>query len=285
MLSRSPLLAVPFVAVLAGCSANVAASPEAADAEASTVTAVVTVDRTSVGETTRSEVVARFVRVRAGQVNDDALAMVGASLDVPAEGSCARLPWVAGAGPQRNVELLDVGAVSLDVDSPDHAISLAARRVPDVVDLVSGVVYTTRASESEPLPARGHFVLHVAGAQELDVAPLAVEATMSGEPSDLRVVPSESDPAAQALGPVELAWAPSDVAGDVVYVDVATHGAPVSRCTFSDAGGRAVLAPSTLAEGDGTLTVHRLHREPFRARGIDAGELRFDFARALPFHR
>jgi hypothetical protein len=33
------------------------------------------------------------------------------------------------------------------------------------------------------------------------------------------------------------------------------------------------------------LAVHRLHREAFSARGVDPGEVRFDFARVVSFVR
>jgi hypothetical protein len=43
---------------------------------------------------------------------------------------------------------------------------------------------------------------------------------------------------------------------------------------------------STLFLDDaGTLVVHRLRREPLSARGIDSGEVRFDFARTIAYVR
>jgi hypothetical protein len=35
----------------------------------------------------------------------------------------------------------------------------------------------------------------------------------------------------------------------------------------------------------GTIVLHRLHREPIHARGIDSGEVRFDFARSISYQR
>jgi hypothetical protein len=36
---------------------------------------------------------------------------------------------------------------------------------------------------------------------------------------------------------------------------------------------------------DASLAVHRLHREGFRVRGVDPGEVRFDFARVVSVTR
>ena len=48
------------------------------------------------------------------------------------------------------------------------ATVLPPRRLPDVADLVSGVVYA-RAAEAEAMPARGRYELKIAGAAESGV--------------------------------------------------------------------------------------------------------------------
>ena len=85
---------------------------------------------------------------------------------------------------------------------------------------------------------------------------------------------------------VDLSWEPGAI-DDLVYVDVASKdvGTPVMRCLFADNGRAAVASASFGAVEEGTLSVHRLHREAFRARGLDSGEVRFDFARAVSFTR
>jgi hypothetical protein len=85
--------------------------------------------------------------------------------------------------------------------------------------------------------------------------------------------------------PAELAWEPGS-GDDLVYVDLgATSTAMTTRCLFDD-GGHATLSPSAFgALEDGTLAIHRLHRESFRAHGVDPGEVRFDFARVVSFAR
>jgi hypothetical protein len=275
-------LAVPMF----GCSATVAGSPEA-DAEAtSPSTAVVVVERT-VGpdDGARVAAVARFVRMRAGAVDEYALRMVGASVELPALGECAASQSNEASAPARAVELLDIGAVFLEVAGA--RASLQPRRLPDIVDLVSGVVYSTRVSDADALPSRGAYVLRAAGNAEL--APFVVTATAPGETAELRVAGQDArSPSGVLLDgatSTELTWDAGN-ADDLVYVDVsrAPSQAQSVRCLFGDTG-RAALASSLFDTGDGTVTVHRLHRETFRARGIDVGEIRFDFARTVAYSR
>src|SRR5437879_778319 len=105
LFATAPLL---LIGPLAGCSANVAATPEPADAEASALTAVVVVERTvgyAGADSARSEAVARFVRVRGGTVDEDALRMVGAAVDFPPLGACARVTAQRAAFADRAIEL------------------------------------------------------------------------------------------------------------------------------------------------------------------------------------
>ena len=59
-----------------------------------------------------------------------------------------------------------------------------------------------------------------------------------------------------------------------------------ARCVLADVG-RGSLS-SGLLDDAGTLVVHRLHREALRASAggaVPTGEIRFDFARSLPYVR
>ncbi len=293
---RAQLLTVATIATaaLAGCATNVgAADGTAADAEVSTAaTGIIAVEGTAGADGARTEVVARFVRARGGVVDEDALRMVGAAVDLPAVGSCAR-GGRTGSGAARaalaarSLALLDVGAVSLVAG--ETTASLAPRQLPDVADVVSGVVYSARA---DALAARGAYLLRVDGSAEGDVASFAVSALSPGEPADVRVAGESADArtAAVALAPgspVDVTWDASAVSGeDLVYVDV---GGPLvtspMRCTFADAGHGTVPASAFGALEEGTLAVHRLHREAFHVRGVEPGEVRFDFARAVAFTR
>jgi hypothetical protein len=282
-----------------GCSAPVYSTvdgPMEASIGGAASTAVVLIERTVAGgESTRAEAVARFVRMRSGAVDNEALRMVGAAIDFPRLGGCA--PASDAKGPEatavRAVELVDVGTISVEVNG--SGLSLQPRRLPDIVDLVSGVVYSSRASDSEALPSDATYVLRAGGRLGLNAggdefAPFVVTATAPNEPSSLWIGGQDAKTAGGLVlssdGPVDLAW-DAGRPEDVVYVDVAQltpTGMHNVRCVFADVG-RAVLSPSTIADGEGTLAFHRLHREVFQARGIDAGEIRFDFARVVSISR
>lgn len=285
---RSPLLLLgsSALAILAGCTTNVSPSGEAADAEvvSSNARAIVVVEGSSNNEGARTEAVARFVRARSGTVDEDALRMVGAAVDFPAVGGCGSL-GSSRAPASRPIALLDVGAVTLFAG--ESVAALQPRQVPDVADLVSGVVYSA-AARGGALPSKSAYLLRVDGAPESDVSPFAVSAMSPGEPADVRFAGDDGRSGPVSIlprAPVELTWEPGG-GDDVIYVDIAaTSSAPATRCLFVD-GGHAVLGAAAFgALEDGTLAVHRLHRESFHAHGVDPGEVRFDFARVVSFVR
>ena len=102
--------------------------------------------------------------------------------------------------------------------------------------------------------------------------------------------------ASSAAG-LDIGWDATDAdARDLVYADV--HTSPqdsslaaarsskfVARCSGSDTGRLAIPATVLGTVEEGTVTVHRVHREAFKARGIDPGEVRFDLARVIGFRR
>lgn len=259
------LLAVPL---LAGCATVVGS--EATDAEASAVTGVIVVEQTTGTGGPHAEVSARFVKVH-GPIDDASLRLAGAQLVMPAAGECSLL--VDEPLRPSRVELLSAG--TLEVESASGKSTLQPRRLPDVTDLVSGVLYTARTEQ-----VHGKVRVRAAGA-EPDVAPLVVEATAPAELTGVRVAGVEPKGAeAVSLGSsrVELTWDAGSPA-DLVYVDVLATGAPTTRCAFSDQGHGAL----TLSSQNGTMVVHRLHREPLV--GFERGELRFDVARIFAFTR
>jgi len=263
------------------------------------MTAIVTVERTAgtAGtEGAHSDIIARFVRSRAGTVDDDALRIVGAAIDLPAAGACIRLPAAnASAKMARSVELVNVGTVSVDLSNASSGApsALLPRHLPDVADLVSGVVYTARG-EGDAFPARGHYVFHATGTPEQELAPFTVEATAKGDPGDVRIADQATAHRAEPIAisasePTEVTWTASAEASpedDLVYIDVIARppGTATVRCSFGDTG-RGALAASTFAGDEGIISVHRVHRESFRAKGIDSGVLRFDFAHVSSFRR
>jgi hypothetical protein len=302
-------------------------------AEGASTAALVAFERTTTAnETVHGSAVGRFVRMRSGLVDDATLRMVGATLDLPALGSCSRTgPDAQGlsadtegsaslqADGPHSVELLDVG--DLTVEAGGVRASLEARALPDIVDLVTGVLYSTRtAFAADGLPTRGAYVLRSSGSGavsdgEHGVPAFAVSTTAPGEPEELLIEGQDArsaDGVELALGgPVSLRWKTTDGGDDdVVYVDVVAATADEAareagdaagnvRCAFADRGS-AVLPSSVFAiaaadgtRGElarGTLVVHRVHREAFQVAGqgrtgIEAGVVRFDFARAAEFAR
>ena len=273
--SFAPLLLVG--PLLGGCSATIVGSPEAADADATSVTGVVLVEQSgSALDGAHAEISARFLRVHGG-IDEGALRLVGAALDLPPAGECAPLSTTDVATTSR-VELLDVGTLTLENGA--SRATLQPRRVPDVIDLVSGVLYTAR---TEALA--GKVTVRATGGA-LDAVPFTVEANAPSELRGLRLGGLEAHPNEPVLltsaGPVELSWQAGEASTDSVYVDVSNlHGTVNLRCTFAD-DGRGTLPASALRD-DGSISVHRVRREALVRTGIERGEVRFDLSRVIAF--
>ena len=273
----SPLLS--FVLALVGCAGNVSGSP--GDAEATTTTsAVVIIERAfDASEGSRAEGSARFVRVTAPGSVESALWAIGTALELPAPGACASLSALSGRGERSDstpaIELVDVGPVWLEVGG--MSTHLLPRQLPDITDLVSGVVYA-RAADPAVLPTEADYVIHVAGGR--DLSPFQVTARAPESPGALRISGESTQGSVTLNGStLEFSWTP-DASNDLFYVDARPDGV---RCVF-DNSGRAAMSTALLGSA-GTVIVHRLHRETLRAPGIDSGEVRFDFARSVGYVR
>ncbi len=166
----------------------------------------------------------------------------------------------------RSVELLDVGAISIEANN--QRVALAQRQVPDVVDLVSGSVYSARIDQAT-IPSGANVAVMVGGSA--DVPAFSVRAKTPDAPAAVRLTLDASSSSSGA----DLTWT---AGSDVIYVDVGS-----TRCAFSD-DGHGVIPASAFGE-EGTLTVHRVRREKLSIPGLDGGELRFDFARAVAYRR
>ncbi len=277
---------------------------------------VVTVERTEGAGVSRASVSAKFMRVAPAdrQLAED---VVSARAVVPAAGECATLSSLEGLGVTRlaaalegadgasalpqgfNVELLDVGDVSLVVHEGDHTpqalVPLSPRAFPDVGDLASGVFYTTPdATVPLPQPATNSaYELTSSGATAVDAFLLDV-GSMPERPSDLSVDGVEIDGLSapvDASHELTIGWRKSDA--ELIYVDVL--GASAFRCSFADAGS-AVLPSGVLSEVDRgaeiTVAVHRvterlvqLRRSADTAADVDLegaeARVRFDLASAI----
>ena len=269
-----------------GCSLSATPdAPDAADPISSAATAVVVVERTTgPGDAVRADaVIARFVRVRQGVVDEQALRLAGAAWDLPAVGTCSSSsPPPAAGRASAAVDLLDVGVLTLgdrEVAGSARSTVLLPRTMFDPTGGVSGVFYSGRSAEAFTPAAR--LQLHTSGGPDLPEG-FVVNVASPREVTEVRVRFSSN---------LEVTWeaSESDDARDLVYVDVLAGTKPgarlVARCTTLDVGQLIVPSTSLGAIEEGQLSVHRLHRESFRTKGIEPGEVRFDVARVVTFHR
>ena len=293
-------LAAPALVALAvgsGCSGTVTSS---SNTNTSSTMALLSVERSApasdVVSAPRSHASAYFLRLQAGA--DDVLAarLVGASLTLPAVDRCESIDalWNQGLplASLAPVELVDVGEVSLEAEETSE--TMAARAFPDVIDLVSGVVYTTRDQIAASLPDEGRYVFRISGSAAFPRVTLGANAP--GPPDEVTIgeTPLGSAPIVLERRDVALRWRAGGGAS-VIYVDLVSNedgAVDRVRCTFADVG-RAIL-PSTALPRSATqiIAIHRVLRETPEtrgwdgeqlqgeagSRGLDAGEIRFDLA-------
>jgi hypothetical protein len=286
---RAPYVLLIIAPAALGCAGNVSGSTAGGDAEASATHAVVIVERTvEAPDTVHAQASARFVRVAAWSSMSEAFRAIGAALDLPDPGTCASQRFASGMASTAAVpvvELSDVGTVAIEV-AGGAATRLVPRQLPDVTDVVTGVVYA-RAAEATLLPAASLYMLHVGGAPGLGAFDIAAMAP--NDPSDVRVAGEDPPGMLVAKGAaVDVSWV-ADGADDVIYADVQPAGV---RCVLSNPGDRATSdglahgsVSMSLLDDAGTLVVHRLRQEPIVARGVDDGEVRFDFSRSIAYVR
>lgn len=261
------------LATLVGCTVG---NPDLPDAEAQASTsasAIIVVERGHgrVPAEGGDAIVARFVRARQGAVDDLALRTAGVQ-DLPAIGTCVT-SFEGPASPARAVDLLDVGAVTFD------STVLLPRSLPDPAGMVSGYFYSARSSDAFAAAAGGagsRVSLRASGGADLPEG-FAVSLAAPRELEGVHASPTANG--------VDVTWDATDAdARDFVYVDVLAPNV-VARCSGTDVG-RLSLPTSVLgAVEEGSLSVHRVHREAFKTRGIDPGEVRFDLARIIAFRR
>ena len=282
---RSHLLLTGALASLTaiGCVAPPDERPDA-EAASTTATAVVVVERTTgPGEALRGDaVIARFVRVHQGSVDEQALRIAGAAWDLPAAGTCVAAAQDAAqpAVQPRSVDLLDVGVLTTTtLDGSYNAAKstvLLPRSMPDPTGVVSGVFYSARSAEAFTPTAR--LQLHTSGGPDMPEG-FRVDVASPHDVGDVRV-------SASGTGGLDVGWDVEGVSSDVVYVDVIGPSSRlIARCGALDVGQLSIPATSLGAIDEGMVSVHRLHRESFRAKGIEPGEIRFDLARVVSFHR
>jgi hypothetical protein len=289
-----------FVLLSAGCSANVVDDGEAGEIAEATTHGSVSVERTAslggpagAGEV-QSHVSARFMRISGNLDPELAERMVGAPKALPGAGTCDWLE-IAGAAPlppnaaDGSIELLDVGDILLHAEA--HTTQLAARAFPDVGDIVSGVVYTSRDGTSGI--ADGHtYLIETTGSDFVDGFSMRVEAPMVPTGIVVEQFALDSETADSAKDGLQLRWhAGNPKAGDQIYVDISgalTTGETAStdeasrtlRCTFTDSGTAQIPArfAAGLPDGELDIALHRLRRTIIGLTAIDEAVVDFDFA-------
>jgi hypothetical protein len=270
----SILLALSASSLVACAEPTPEQAQATAESTSSAATAVVVLERTAgPNDAARGDaVIARFVRVRQGQVDDPALRLAGIAEDSPPPGTCT-VPAETPSAPQgRSVELLDVGQVVVTSESAARSTVLLPRSMPEPAGVVSGVFYSARAADV--FSAGSRISLRSVGGTDLADG-FSVSATAPREVADVHVTSTANG--------FDVSWDPIESdAHDLFYVDtLAPGGRVVSRCTSADANHVVLPQGSFLGIDDGQLAVHRVHKESFRAKGIEPGEIRFDLARIV----
>ncbi|HKQ69117.1 MAG TPA: hypothetical protein VJT73_07250 [Polyangiaceae bacterium] len=266
-----------------GCSGSVAS---ASDASTTSTHALLSVERTSAAgdepSSVRAHASAYFVRLQSGADRSLAARLVGAAGVLPPVGQCENVGVLsdqgmplASLGP---VDLADVGEVLLEASAT--RATLAARAFPDVVDLVSGVVYTTRDLVADSLPAQGTYTFRVSGSGSLPAMALAARAPAPASDLTVAGIKLGAESITVPRADLGITWQPTE-GTDLVYVELSsTDDGPLERvrCSFANAG-RAVIALAALPRATNqSITVHQVHREDVTAPGLDGGEIRFDLA-------
>jgi hypothetical protein len=281
-----------------GCTVAVVDEGTAADEdETTTAQGNVSVERVvALGEGTvgRTHVSARFVRVSGGIDQRTAERVVGsARLEQDAAVGCSwqQAPATATPNAEGSIELLDVGEIV--VRAGTRALPLAARAFPDVGDLVSGVVYTSRDHSSE-LPEASTYSIETSGSPLVEGFSVQVEAPSTpvgvfvSQPSLVRLgierLPLEAEFTLSTGEELLVGWdAGRPSLGDRIYLDlVAAEQGQQLRCVFEDDGEGVVPAQLNgfAAGAQIDIALHR-HRRTMvrRASGvIDEAVVDFDFA-------
>lgn len=282
---RLPLVLVGVLAAPSLVACAVSAPDPGPDTNApspSTATAVVEVGRTTgPGDTARTDaVVARVVRVKQGAVDESALRLAGVQDELGAPGTCVVPNEASSLNTVRSVELLDVGPVSMTSDTGEtktRSTVLMPRVMPDPAGVVSGYFYSARSADAFAAGSKVSF--KTPGSADLPDG-FAINVNAPKDLTDVRALFGTD-------GALDVAWDATEVdAHDLVYADL-LNPAPriVLRCVASDTGHLVVPANALGGIDDGQLAVHRLHRESFRAKGIEPGEVRFDVAKVIQFRR
>ena len=267
--------AVSLLALVSGCSAAVGDDVGEDEPGQSLKGAVHVESVVSTDGQLRTHVSARFLRVS----GIDGLTGVA---PVTPQFGCVEVeaqdvPSISGG----SIELLDVGDIVVRVltgEARGNTMPLAARAFPDVGDLVSGVVYTSRDNDTE-LPDRATYLIETHGSIQVDGFSVQVDAPDAPAGVHLAETALAADPVVLSAGTaLPLRWrVPNPAAGDLVYIDMTSDDLAV-RCIFDDDGFGVVPAAYTDFGGEVDVAVHRYRQTSVSLPGVEDAYVDFDFA-------
>ncbi len=242
---------------------------------------------------TRSQVSARFMRISGGLDHSSAVRLVGSGAPPRAgDNGCGPLAqasgeaskWASAAAKHASIELLDAGDIVIHAGST--TLPLAQRAFPDVGDIVSGVVYSSR-DDSVQLPAGGSLLIETSGSLWVDGFSAQIDPPQALTGVRINDVAVDAADVHLQLGkPLRLDWTPagsSASAADRVFVDLTIDPATtvMMRCVFDDQGSALVPADTLtrLARGADNIELmfHRHRRVTIRPDGVDRATVDFDF--------
>ena len=247
-----------------GCSATVVGGDQGGTTQRLAIVEVRVHDSAGDGDDlVRLEASARFVSVKEPGVPADALDLLGLSWTPPPAGTCVRNPSVdrdapGHSNPTVRVELRDISPVVLELrpsDGEARLLNLEPRAFPDVVGLVSGVVFVT-PSDASALSARSPRTAwiragtNIPTAIELPDRPTRVTFSSETTTDGIRVVDARG---------LELAAHPGH-ADEQVVVDVVRGGTVRARCGVNSLGTVRIDADALGGTGEATLVVRAQRR-------------------------
>jgi hypothetical protein len=188
-------------------------------------------------------------------------------------------PATGGGTP---IELLDVGDLSLSVDSKARLIP--TRTFPDLLKVIVGVIYMADDTQEVVFRPGKTFDLQASGADAIAPFRVALEAPLDlGEIKIDGAIPGEQVPVVRRGEDVEITWE-GDSYGDEVVATLGwmSMGAPWSMtCRMRDDGlfvlpaSHTASLPDPLTCSDQDLTITRIRQVAFFSKGLSSGSFVF----------
>ncbi len=262
-----------------GCAAPVGPEPDAGSTQQLSVVEVRTWHAPADGALARFDAAARFVSVREPGLPSDALELLGLEWPTIPAGTCAQLDADATARPASafRVDLRDLSPVTLRVEGDDGVtfpVALEPRAFPDVVGLVSGVVFVgpSELPSVAPAPRSVSLVLGSVPAPALDLPDVPAPVEL------VDATPSEAAPGTFTVDANGLDLVtPAPKGDDRIAVEIVRSGVVRARCRV-DAGGKLRVGSAALGgAGEATLVV-RAQRRVLREDAAGALDARLERA-------